>query len=122
MSISKFMHIKHRPCHSVIPYMPDVRTAYKRWQYEMILDRLGEERCTVKVKDRLAESMAVGEAKGEAKGRDDRDMEIALKAFAGLNRGRSLSDIVDTLKEFDVPDNIIEFDKKQAEAGFLSDI
>ena len=114
--------------HGVVAAMPDIRKAYRRWEYDVILDMLEEERRNAKMEALLAESKAEGEAigeargeaRGEAKGRDERDMEIAQKAFAGLKHGRDLSEIVYMLKEFDIPDDIIDSAKKQAEAGFHS--
>jgi len=98
--------------HGAVASMPDVRKAYRRWEYDIILDRLDEERRAAEMEARLAES--------EAKGKADSQMEIALKAFAGLKRGRSLSDIVDTLKEFGIPDEAIEEAKKQTEPSMGS--
>ena len=44
-------------------------------------------------------------------------MKISLKAFNGLKRGKSLPDIVDTLKEFGIPDEIIEAAKQKSGVG-----
>jgi len=91
--------------------MTDDIKAYRRWEYDVILDKLDEERRAADMEKRLAES----EAKGEAKGKADTQMEIVLKAFTGLKRGKSLAEIIDILKEFDIPDEIIEAAKKQNE-------
>ena len=55
--------------------------------------------------------------KVEERGKAERDMEIALKAFSRLGRGRGVSSIVNTLKELDISDQIIESARKQSEAG-----
>ena len=52
-------------------------------------------------------------AEGKAEGITENQMNIALIAFQRLKRGRDLSDIVDMLKEFGIPDEIIESAKKQ---------
>ena len=57
---------------------------------------------------------ATGRAEGKAEGKAERDMEIALKAFGQLHRGVSLSAIVDALKEYGIPDGVIESARKQA--------
>ena len=97
--------------HGEVAAMPDVRKAYRRWEYDLILDRLDEERREAD----MAAQLAVSEARGVTIGRDNRDMEIALKAFASLNSGKSLAEITGTLKEFGIPDEIIEAAKKQSE-------
>jgi len=48
------------------------------------------------------------EERGKAEGKAERDMEIALKAFGQLGSGKSLSAITGELKDFGIPDNIIE--------------
>ena len=53
------------------------------------------------------------EERGKAEGKAERDMEIALKAFAGLDAGNSLTAIVNTLKELGIPDHVIEAVRRQ---------
>ena len=48
------------------------------------------------------------EERGKAEGKAERDMEIALKAFGQLGGGKSLSAITSELKDFGIPDDIIE--------------
>ena len=98
--------------HEVVAAMPDVRKAYRRWEYEVMLNKLHEERIEAEIKEQQAKgeakAWADGESEGKIEGRDERDMEIALKMFASLKKGKSLSDVMDTLKDFDIPDHIIE--------------
>ena len=42
-------------------------------------------------------------------------MKFALRAFAGLATGRGVTEIIDTLKEFEIPDEIIEAARRQSE-------
>ena len=48
--------------HGVVAAMPDIRNAYRRWEYDQILDRLDEERRVAEHKAEVAE----GELRGEA--------------------------------------------------------
>ena len=52
--------------------------------------------------------IAEGMAKGEKRGRAARDMEIAQKAFDGISKGKSLSSVIEMLRELGIPDNVIE--------------
>ena len=54
-----------------------------------------------------------GKVEGMVEGIAKRDMEIAQKAFDDLNRGKSLSSIIEMLKNLGIPDNIIESAQKQ---------
>ena len=104
--------------HGSVASMPDIRKAYRRWEYDIILEKLDEERRAAKIAEQFAEletkiasseaRIASSEARGEAKGKTNTQMEIAMKAFAKIKRGRSVSEITETLKEFDNPDEIIE--------------
>ena len=94
--------------HGIVAAMPEVRKAYRRWEYDLILYRLDEERRTKQHEMQLVVSKAEGKA--------ERDMEIALKAFDGLKKGKNASEIIDTLKEYGIPDEIIEAARKHSEA------
>jgi len=63
-----------------------------------------------------AEGRAEGKAEGIAEGKAERDMEIALKVFERLDRGMSLSMIIRTLKDYGIPNDIINSAQKQTEA------
>jgi len=102
--------------HGVVAAMPDIRKAYRRWEYDVILDRLDEERREAEMEMKLAESRSEGKIEGKIEGKADVQMEIALKAFADLKQGQSLSDIINMLKKFDIPLEIIEAAKMQTEA------
>ena len=56
----------------------------------------------------IAKGEAKGEEKGKAKGKAELSMEIAHKAFAGQNQGNDASTIIKMLKDFGIPDSIIE--------------
>ena len=59
-----------------------------------------------------AEGIAEGKAEGKAEGIAWTQMEIAKKAFADNKLGASESDIVDLLKSFGIPDDIIDAAQK----------
>ena len=63
-----------------------------------------------------------GKAEGRAEGKAERDMEIALKAFAGQKRSKNISDTIDMLKEFGIGDDIIESARKQTEAEQMNPV
>jgi transcriptional/translational regulatory protein YebC/TACO1 len=54
-----------------------------------------------------------GEARGEAKGIANAQLQIALKAFGNPNRNKKLTTIINTLKELGIPDDIIETARNQ---------
>ena len=102
--------------HTVVAATPEVRKAYRRWQYDQMLYELDKERQEEKINARLIEREAIGEARGkemgeaigEARGRADRDMEIALRAFSNRKIHLIVSEIVEMLREYEISDEIIE--------------
>jgi len=60
-------------------------------------------------------SKAEGIAEGETKGRTERNMEIASKAFERVKKGANPAAISQTLLDLGIPENIIEEARKQAE-------
>jgi flagellar biosynthesis/type III secretory pathway protein FliH len=54
--------------HGFVVSSPEVRKAYRRWEYDMIVDNLEEERKAEKLAAQLAESEARGRAEAEAEG------------------------------------------------------
>ena len=92
---------------------PDIRKAYRRWQYDIMLDKLDEERRLAKIAEQFAQSEARGKAEdkaeGIAEGKAERDMEIALKVFASeTKRGRSMNDIIEILRDYSITEKVIE--------------
>ena len=63
-----------------------------------------------------SEGRAEGRAEGMVEGIAKGSLEIAMKAFDGLNRGKSLLSIVSMLEELGIPNDIIETARKQAES------
>ena len=106
--------------HGAVAAMPEVRRAYRRWEYDLMLDRLDEERRVAEMETQLEESEARGKAEGKAEGMAEgiakTQMKIAVTAFSSLKQGKSLSEIIDMLSLFSIPDEIIEAAKKQAAA------
>ncbi len=41
-------------------------------------------------------------------GKAERDMEIAMNMFGRLKKGKNLSEVIQTLKDLDISENIIE--------------
>jgi len=96
--------------------IPEIRKAYRRYEYDQILDALEEERRAEAVKKQIDEGIAEGKAKGKAEGKAEVQMEIALKAFNSVKQDKSMSEIIDMLKLFDIPDDIINEAKRRAGA------
>ncbi len=61
------------------------------------------------------EGRAEGKVEGRTEGRAERDMEIAMNMFGRLKKGINLSDIIQTLKDLDISDNVIETARKKCE-------
>ena len=55
-----------------------------------------------------AEGIAEGEARGKAEGIAERDMEISIKAFQKLSSGRSADEIIRSLQELGISDDVIK--------------
>jgi hypothetical protein len=83
--------------HGYVASLPEVRKEYKLWQIEQVV--MGEE---------------IERAK--AKGRTERDMEIALKTFRNAKTGGDLSRIIETLSDFDISEETIKIAMKQTES------
>ena len=62
-----------------------------------------------------AEFKAEGIAEGKAEGIAEAHMSVALVAFSKRKKDQAISEIVDMLKELDIPDEIIECARKQVE-------
>ena len=52
--------------HGVVSATPEVRRAYRKWEYDLILDRLDEERSAARIAEQMARSRAEGEAESRA--------------------------------------------------------
>ena len=110
--------------HGAVAAMPDIRKAYRRWEYDVMLDMLDEERRVAEMEVQLlasrsegkAEGITEGKAEGRSEGKAETQMEISLKIFTNMKRSKDLSDIVDMLKELGIPDDIIEAAKTQVVA------
>ena len=102
--------------------MPEIRKAYRLYEYDLILDKLDEERRLAEIDEKLAKGMAEGKiegkAEGEAKGiaegrakdraerKTENQMEIAIKAFSSLKQSKDLDEISYMLNLLDIPDDI----------------
>ena len=58
---------------------------------------------------------AEGKAEGEAKGKAETQMDIAVKAFARVGRGKDPKVIVEMLKDLEIPMPIIEAARAEAD-------
>ena len=123
--------------HGAVASMPEIRKAYRRYEYDLILDKLDEERRLAEMEEKLAKGiaeseakgmakgmaegiakgMAEGKAKGMAEGKIENQMEIAIKAFSSLKQSKDPDEISYILKLLDIPDDIIEVAKKQTDCG-----
>ena len=96
--------------HEAVAAMPEIRKAYRRWEYDMMLDRLDEERRAAQLDAQLAESMAVGEARGVAIG-EVRIKQIVILFMQNKSPSEisnelciSLEKVTDTLHELGLLD------------------
>jgi hypothetical protein len=87
--------------HGYVASRPEVREEYKLWQIEQVV--MGEEFERVEAK-----GIAVGKAEGIAEGRRSREMEIALKTFRKAKPQEDLSDIIENLRDYDIPEETIQ--------------
>ena len=68
--------------HGYVAGTPEVRHAYRRWEYDQILNKLEEERIAARQAAELAEGIAEGIAEGKAEG-------IAEGKAEGIAEGRA---------------------------------
>jgi hypothetical protein len=99
--------------HGVVAASPEVRKAYRRWQYEQVLAELEAERLKEEGKE---EGKKEGKEEGRKEGKEEGKMEIALNAFAQAKQGANPLHIAETLRSFGVPEDIIHTARKQYEA------
>ncbi|MDR1537759.1 MAG: hypothetical protein LBU32_07145 [Clostridiales bacterium] len=85
----------------LLDHLRRVRREYKLCQIEQVL---------------MVEEIERVKAQGEAIGIAKRDMEIALKKFRKAKPGADLDGIVENLRDIDIPEEIIEASRKQAES------
>ncbi|MDR0671481.1 MAG: Rpn family recombination-promoting nuclease/putative transposase [Oscillospiraceae bacterium] len=83
--------------HGYVASLPQVRKEYKLWQIEQVV--IGEENARIL-----------------AKGRAERDMEIALKFFRKAKSESDHSRIMENLRDLDIQEEIIEAAGKQAKS------
>ena len=100
--------------HGAVADLPEIRQAYRRWQYDVICDALDKQRRDEEHKAQLERSKAEGRAEGKAEGRSEGEMAIATNAFAVMKNGRSPDDIAQTLKGLGIPDETIEAARSRA--------
>ena len=90
--------------HSIKALSPEVLQDYKTWRYERILWA-----------DEIQRIEAKGMAKGEAKGKLKKELDIALKAFRLEKDQADRPKTLETLRNFDIPEETIQAALKQVE-------
>jgi predicted transposase/invertase (TIGR01784 family) len=68
--------------HGIVAATPEVRRAYRLWEFDIMMDKLEENRRTLEENRKIAEGEAKGKAEGKAEGRQDEKREKAKKMKA----------------------------------------
>ncbi|MCL1913018.1 MAG: hypothetical protein FWG10_03835 [Eubacteriaceae bacterium] len=88
--------------HGFVAATPEVRKAYRRWQYDVMLDKLHEERMAQEQERQLAEGIAEAKIEARAEGKAE-------------GRAEGKEEIIRLLIANEIPDVFLE--KMAAEAG-----
>ena len=78
--------------HGVVAAMPDVRTAYRRWEYDRMLDKLDEERKEEQRAAHTALLVAEGIEQGKAEGREE-GVDITMDIMNALLSKGSIDEV-----------------------------
>ena len=103
--------------HGVVAATPEIRKAYRRWEYDIILDRLEEERKAAEQASREEKSRAEGKAEGKAEGmaegayRTQMNMAMAMLKLKSNKVSQTLLD--GEMKAIGIPDEIVKAARKQ---------
>ena len=97
--------------HGFVAASPEVRKAYRRWEYDMILDKLEEER---KVADQAAQ-VEEGRAEGRAEGISDTLMDVAMRILKLKGHNTSKTVLDDEMLALGISREIIAAARKQYE-------
>jgi hypothetical protein len=92
--------------HGMVASDPKAREEYDLWRYNQWL--------TMKEASR---NKAEGRAEGRAEGSDERNMEIASKAFRKAKSADNFLGIIETLREFDIPEETIQIALDEVKAS-----
>ena len=97
--------------HGIVSATPEIRKAYRRWEYEIVLEKLEEERLAAE----QAEMLAISRKEGMEKGRAELNMEFALNILK--MRGNKTNTIMldDEMQSYGIPREIIQAARKQYE-------
>jgi flagellar biosynthesis/type III secretory pathway protein FliH len=110
--------------HGIVTGTPEFRKAYRRWEYEQVLEAHAEWRKAKKHETELAEREALGRAEGERKGRAEGElkgrvegeqkgrteaqMDIALRLLKLKGHIGHQATLDDELRALGIPDSILE--------------
>ena len=109
--------------YGIVSATPEIRKAFRRWEYELILDKLEEERLLAERVKEIAEGEARGEARGEtrgeargkAEGKTESQMEFALNILRMKGHSTSTAVLDGEMLGFGIPREIIQAARKQYE-------
>jgi hypothetical protein len=91
--------------HGVVASAPGVRDAYERWRIELLVNN-----------DERAFMTDEARSEGIDIGKDERNMEIALIVFRRMKADDDYLEAIETLKSYNIPDNIIKTARKTVES------
>jgi hypothetical protein len=101
--------------HGAVAAAPEVRKAFRRWEYDRIIDALEEERRAAKAASDLARGIAKANAEGRAEGKAEAQMEIALMHIKAKGGKPSRTMLNSELLSFGIPDSIVKAALKKYE-------
>ena len=102
--------------HGAVASSPEIRKAYRRWEYDLMLDRLEEERKAEKKLLEISESRAEGKAEGKAEGLAEGKaeglaeglMEVALNILKIKGTTTSQTMLNAEMLGIGIPDSIVK--------------
>ena len=105
--------------HGYVAGTPEVRHAYRRWEYDQILNKLEEERIAARYAAEMSESNAISEARGEAKGKAEgiaeQQMVFALNYLKLYGHSKSKKTQDSEMLALGIRSDVIEAARKQNE-------
>jgi hypothetical protein len=116
--------------HGIVASDPKVREEYDLWRIEQLvtMEEAFRNRAEGKAEgitegitigrgEGITEGITIGRGEGISIGRDGRNMEFALKAFRKAISDDSFPGIIETLREFDIPEETINIAMDEVKAN-----
>jgi predicted nucleic acid-binding protein len=94
--------------HDMIASAPEVRTAFRKWEIEMIIAATEEERQAERQRIAVEEGMAKGRAEGRAEGETDAQIAIAVKYLSVIGATPGDKTLRRRLSEIGIADSNVD--------------